>query len=42
MSLYFIKECTENAKEAKIAKMTLTENIRKCSSCTPYVVCCFQ
>ena len=36
-----VEECTENIDEAKIAEMTLTENIHKCSSCT-CTLCCFQ
>ena len=33
-----VEECTENVEEAKIAEITLTENIHKCSSCTLYIV----
>ena len=35
------KACIENVEEAKIAEITLTENINKCSfaHCT---LCCFQ
>ena len=36
-----VEECTENIDEVKIAEMTLTENIHKCSSCT-CTLCCFQ
>ena len=32
------EECTEDVEEAKIAGVTLTENIHKCSSCTLYIV----
>ena len=33
-----VEECTENVEEAKIAEITLPENIHKCSSCTLYIV----
>ena len=35
-----VKECTENAEEVKLAKITLAENENKykCSSCTLYIV----
>ena len=33
-----VDECTENIDEVKIAKVTLTENMRKCSSCILYIV----
>ena len=33
-----IDECTENIDEVKIAEVTLTENMRKCSSCILYIV----
>ena len=33
-----VEECTENVEKAKIAEVTLTENINKCSSCTLYIV----
>ena len=33
-----VEECTENVEEAKIAEITLTGNINKCSSCTMYIV----
>ena len=33
-----VEEYTENVEEAKIAEITLTENIHKCSSCTLYIV----
>ena len=33
-----VEECTENVEKAKIAEITLTENINKCSSCTLYIV----
>ena len=32
------EECTEDVEEAKIAGVTLTKNIHKCSSCTLYIV----
>ena len=33
-----VDECTENIDEVKIAEVTLTENMRKCSSCIMYIV----
>ena len=33
-----VDECTENIDEVKIAKVTLTENMCKCSSCILYIV----
>ena len=33
-----VEEYTENVEEAKIAEITLTENIHKYSSCTLYIV----
>ena len=33
-----VDECTENIDEVKIAEVTLTENMRKCSSCILYTV----
>ena len=32
-----VDECTGNIDEVKIAEITLTENIRKCSSCILYI-----
>ena len=33
-----VDECTENIDEVKIAEVTLTENMRKCSSCIMYIM----
>ena len=33
-----VEECNENIDKIKIAEITLTENIHKCSSCTLYIV----
>ena len=33
-----VDECTENIDEVKIAKVTLTENMRKYSSCILYIL----
>ena len=33
-----VEERTENINQVKIAEITLTENIYKCSSCTLYIV----
>ena len=33
-----VDECTENTDEVKIAEVTLTENMRKCSSCIMYIM----
>ena len=33
-----VEECNENIDKIKIAEITLTENIYKCSSCTLYIV----
>ena len=32
-----VDECTENINEVKTAEVTLTENMRKCSSCILYI-----
>ena len=32
-----VDECTENIDEVKTAEVTLTENMRKCSSCILYI-----
>ena len=36
-----VDECTENIDEVKTAEVTLTENMRKCSSCILYIVLFF-
>ena len=36
-----VDECTENINEVKTAEVTLTENMRKCSSCILYIVLFF-
>ena len=33
-----VVECTENIDEVKIAEVTLTKNMRKCSSCILHIV----
>ena len=33
-----VDECTENIDEVKIAEVTLTKNMLKCSSCILYIV----
>ena len=33
-----VEECTESIDEVKIAELTLTENMLKCSSCILYIV----
>ena len=33
-----VDECTENIDEVKIAEVTLTENMRKFSSCIMYIM----
>ena len=33
-----VDECTENIDEVKIGELTVTENMRKCSSCILYIV----
>ena len=33
-----VDECTENIDEVKIAEVTLTKNMRKCSSCIMYIM----
>ena len=33
-----VVECTDNIDEVKIAEVTLTKNMRKCSSCILHIV----